>query len=72
MLDLVGFLSGNVRGGRMSTTRVPGITRNSGWQAIDAEIVEARELRQRQNDLRCSEAESRANGAARQVGEAPR
>ena len=30
----------------MNTTRVPGVTRNSGWQAVDAEIVRARALTQ--------------------------
>ena len=27
---------------RKSTSRVPGITRNSGWQAVDADIVRTR------------------------------
>ncbi len=27
---------------RHSTSRVPGITRNSGWQAVDADIVRTR------------------------------
>ena len=27
---------------RHSTSRVPGITRNSGWQAVDADIVRNR------------------------------
>ena len=30
----------------MNTRRVPGVTRNSGWQAVDAEIVQARMLTQ--------------------------
>jgi len=29
-----------------TSSRVPGITRNSGWQAIDAEIAARRVLRQ--------------------------
>ena len=33
-----------MRGDPMSTSRVPGVTRNSGWQAVDAKIVEARTL----------------------------
>ena len=56
----------------MSTMRVPGVTRNSGWQAIDAEIVEARALRQQQNDTPATKAEPRAHDAARQTGEAHR
>jgi hypothetical protein len=32
----------------MNTRRVPGITRNSGWLAVDAELVEARVPRQEQ------------------------
>jgi hypothetical protein len=32
----------------MSTSRVPGVTRNSGWKAVSSEIVEARALRQQQ------------------------
>lgn len=30
----------------MTTSRVPGLTRNSGWQAINAMIVESRAPRQ--------------------------
>jgi hypothetical protein len=30
----------------MSTSRVPGVTRNSGWLNVDALILEARVLRQ--------------------------
>lgn len=33
----------------MNTRRVPGVTRNSGWQAVDAEIVRARALVQHQD-----------------------
>ena len=33
----------------MNTRRVPGVTRNSGWQAVDAEIVRARVLAQHQD-----------------------
>jgi hypothetical protein len=33
----------------MNTRRVPGVTRNSGWQAVDAEIVKARALAQHQD-----------------------
>jgi hypothetical protein len=33
-----------------TSSRVPGVSRNSGWQAIDAEI-DARRERQRQNEL---------------------
>lgn len=32
--------------GRLNTSRVPGVTRNSGWQAVDAELARARSRRQ--------------------------
>ncbi len=28
--------------GRLNTSRVPGVTRNSGWQAVDAELSRSR------------------------------
>jgi hypothetical protein len=30
----------------MNTSRVPGVSRNSGWQAIDAEIASRRVIQQ--------------------------
>ena len=44
-----------------TTSRVPGVTRNSGWRAVDAMIVESRALRQQQTET-STEAESRAKG----------
>ena len=38
----------------MNTRRVPGVTRNSGWQAVDAEIVQARMLIQHQDETAAS------------------
>jgi hypothetical protein len=32
-----------------TSSRVPGITRNSGWQAIDAEMLDRRVRQQRQD-----------------------
>ena len=34
----------------MSTSRVPGVTRNSGWLNVDALILEARVRRQQLSD----------------------
>ena len=34
----------------MNTSRVPGVTRNSGWQSVDALIFEARALRMPSSD----------------------
>ncbi len=45
----------------MTTSRVPGVTRNSGWRAVDAMIVESRALRQQQTET-STEAESRGEG----------
>ncbi len=34
----------------MNTSRVPGVTRNSGWRSVDAVIFEARALRMPSSD----------------------
>ena len=34
----------------MNTSRVPGVTRNSGWEAVSSEIDQARARRQQQGE----------------------
>ena len=46
-----------------TSRRVPGVSRNSGWQAIDAEIASAR-LRQQQASTRHGGTESEPAHAA--------
>jgi hypothetical protein len=55
----------------MNTRRVPGVTRNSGWHAVDAEIVQARARISHQDEARAEKADPRADGAARQLGKVP-
>jgi hypothetical protein len=38
----------------MNTSRVPGVTRNSGWEAVSSEIDHARALRQQQSETTSS------------------
>jgi hypothetical protein len=45
------------------------VTRNSGWQAVDAAIVEARALRQQQSETPPATSEPRADRALRQPGD---
>jgi hypothetical protein len=45
-----------------TSSRVPGVSRNSGWQAVDAEI-DARRERQRQNGTSSVQAQPRWMGA---------
>ena len=52
----------------MNTRRVPGVTRNSGWQAVDAEIVKERALTQHQDEATANKGERRAEGGARRLG----
>lgn len=52
----------------MSTSRVPGLTRNSGWQAVDAEI-EARARRERQSETPPAKPEPPAEDGVRKLGE---
>ena len=59
----------------MSTSRVPGATRNSGWLAVTAKIVEARALGQQHREITATEAELQAEGVMRkpvEAGEVPR
>ena len=49
----------------MTTSRVPGVTRNSGWRAVDALIHESRSSRSQQTET-STEGESRAEGWTRQ------
>ena len=51
----------------MNTSRVPGLSRNSGWQAVTSEIVEARAVRQLQSELITAEAGLRAADATWQL-----
>ncbi|SDS37577.1 hypothetical protein SAMN04488543_1612 [Friedmanniella luteola] len=44
----------------MNTRRVPGLTRNSGWQAVHAEIVRARAQTQPQDSAPAREVVPRA------------
>ena len=59
----------------MSTSRVPGATRNSGWLAVTAKIVEARALGQQHGEVKTTEAGLQAEGLVREpveAGEVPR
>ncbi len=51
----------------MSTSRVPGVTRNSGWEAEAAKIVAARTLRQQQGLTTSTEVEPLRRTACSQI-----
>ncbi|CAA9314817.1 MAG: hypothetical protein AVDCRST_MAG61-1962 [uncultured Friedmanniella sp.] len=53
----------------MNTRRVPGVTRNSGWQAVDAEIVKGLALRQQQAETTPTPFAAQADHILRQAGE---
>ena len=44
----------------MNTSRVPGVTRNSGWEAVSSEIDQARALRQQQSETTSTTPEPQA------------
>lgn len=48
----------------MNTRRVPGITRNSGWQAVDAEIARARATVQHRGGSTADQREARPGSRA--------
>lgn len=47
----------------MNTSRVPGVTRNSGWEAVSSEIDEARTRRQQQGETTSSTPRPQVNEA---------
>jgi hypothetical protein len=54
----------------MSTSRVPGVTRNSGWRFVDATIVAARTRDPRLSEISTAQAEEavRERGESRRPG----